>query len=127
MKVRANRTIVALLVWSVLGGLRAHAQPKYSVTELGVINASPNGINNSGQVTGTFAVDNVTKGFRTAPNSPINLPGDDISSSMSGILQTQTGKINDAGQVVGFGRFNPDAPYIGFRTAPNSPIQSGDL
>ena len=37
MKVRANRTIVALLVWSVLGGFRAHAQPKYSVTELGKI------------------------------------------------------------------------------------------
>src|SRR5439155_15544265 len=35
--------------------------------------------------------------------------------------------INNAGQVVGFGRFSPDAPYMGFRTAPNSPIQSGDL
>ena len=103
MNVKANRIAIALLVWSVLGGFRAYAQPKYSVTELGPMNSSARGINNSGQATGVFPVNNTVHSFRTAPNSPVNLPGDDISSSMSGILQTQPNGINNAGQITGYG------------------------
>jgi len=69
------------------------AQPLYTVHDLGI--GQPTGINNSGQVIGTSG----PRGFRTAPNSVINLATDDLGSLCPGqcAVDNQPTGINSSG------------------------------
>jgi probable HAF family extracellular repeat protein len=92
------------------------------LSSLGVTDISPIGINNLGQVIGVSDAGNVTRrGFRTAPNSPINAATDYIDVNVGTFAIPVD--INDSGQVTGYFPFRPEAfLFNAFRTAPNSPI-----
>jgi probable HAF family extracellular repeat protein len=129
MKLHGIRQTSLALILS--GGLAvATNQPSkaatmYSVLDLsslGVTDISPIDINNLGQVIGVSDASNETRrGFRTAPNSPINAATDYIDVNVGTFAIPQD--INDSGQVTGYFPFRPEAfLFNAFRTAPNSPI-----
>jgi probable HAF family extracellular repeat protein len=92
-----------------------------SNTGLGKV-SQVNAVNNFGQVVGNIVSNGTSStAFRTAPNSAISLPADDIGG-------LEAFGINDSGQVVGEFAL-PDGHYHAFRTHPNNPVNpaSDDL
>ena len=105
----------------------ACAAQMYTVTDLGTLGGMSSyayAINASGQVvgysynTGHTAV----RGFRTAPNRPINPATDDLGT-LGGAGWIEAHGINDSGQVVGIAYTTTNnTTWHAFRTAPNRPI-----
>jgi probable HAF family extracellular repeat protein len=96
----------------------AAAQPQYTVHDLGALNGTVAGINNSGQVIGTSSL--ISHGaFRTAPNSAIDTARDDLGTL--GGLFSNANAINNSGQVVGLSR-TAGGQFRAFRTAANRNI-----
>ncbi|QLE58273.1 DUF3466 family protein [Nostoc sp. TCL26-01] len=127
------QTSLALLVSSGVGLVTCQASNAatiYSVLDLGSLglqskNIFVSGLNNSGQVVGVTLDESFDgRGFRTAPNSPINPATDYIDPQNGGFAAPAA--INDLGQVVGIVPFgNPDwVLYEAFRTAPNSIVNA---
>lgn len=113
----------------LLIGVTVFAQPpQYTITDLGGSTSSLTlwvaAINQHGQVVGTATTSGGAQSlaFRTAPNSPINLPADYLGT-LGGNSSSATG-INASGQVVGTSNAVSGALH-GFRTAANSPINAG--
>ncbi|HXJ43438.1 MAG TPA: hypothetical protein VNH18_29420 [Bryobacteraceae bacterium] len=101
-------TAIAATALFQLGMVASAQGPKYVLVDLGT-NTSAVGINDSGQVAGTFVNPDGVRAFRTAPNSKINPTTDDLGPGV-------VAGINKFGQVAGSTDKGP------FRTAPNSPI-----
>ena len=109
---KATSRLAALLVLAIaLPSLHCAAEPLYQVLELGVYEAD--GLNDSGQVVGLIDRTPETFGYKTSPNSPINLATD----SLFGL----TFAINASGQVTGKGDgdngptvWSPSFPFPGY-------------
>lgn len=113
----------------LLTGVTVFAQaPQYTITDLGGSTSSLTlwvaAINQHGQVVGTATTSGGAQSvaFRTAPNSPINLPADSLGT-LGGNSSSAAG-INASGQVVGTSNAASSALH-GFRTAANLPINPG--
>jgi len=85
--------------------------------DLGIVNAY--GINNVGQVVGSFHVADsvpfISHALRTAPNSPFNPATDDLGTLGGG--QSVAVGVNELGQAVGYSA--SESGNHAFRTAPN--------
>jgi len=129
IKKRNNRCwtgcLSGALIVTLSLSLPCQAQPKYNVTDLGVLGTDYHtqaiGINATGQVAGSSTNSSgYTRAFRTAPNAAINAATDDLGTL--GDTSSQALGINDAGQVVGVS-FSPGSSSIRpFRTSPNTAI-----
>lgn len=114
-----------VLFLSIVAGVTVFAQPpQYTITDLGgntpSVSLSVTAINQHGQVVGTATSSGgQSQAFRTAPNAPINLPGDYLGT-LGGSSSAAWG-INSFGQVVGDSDTASGATHA-FRTAPNAPI-----
>ncbi len=133
---RISLTLSAISLVGLATSLPATAAKLYSVTDLGTLGTNAlgsnfsvaSGINDLGQVVGSSSsnTDNLTHGFRTAPNSLINPETDDLgfldnSDNARFSRFTRANGINNLGQVVGTSYFGAGRQGA-FRTAPNSPI-----
>lgn len=111
----------------------ASAATLYSVLDLGNLSGAFNnsygtGINDLGQVVGTTtAAFGRPQAFRTAPNSPINPLTDNIDTVVIGLANSSSSDINNSGQLVGTYRGRGGQRDIGYRTAPNGPIDNNSF
>ena len=112
----------------------ASAATLYSVLDLGNLSGSSGGssygtaINDLGQVVGTTtAANGRPQAFRTAPNSPINPLTDNIDTVVIGLADSSSSDINNSGQLVGTYRGRGGQRDIGYRTAPNGPIDNNSF
>ena len=113
-----------LLVIGLTLSIPCQAQPKYNVSNLGTLGGpwwtSAAGINSSGQVAGSSTVGaGYAHAFRTASNTAINPPADDLGTL--GGLYSQAFGINTSGQVAGIS-YNSYGGLRSFRTTPNGTI-----
>jgi probable HAF family extracellular repeat protein len=121
-----KRSFLTLTALAIVGlAVPLSAQPKYVVSDLGTLGGSfsvAEGINNAGQVVGqSQTTGNASqRGFRTAPNAPINPATDDIGSL--GGTDSDARGINNSGQVVGLAYLTGDTVFHAFRTAANASI-----
>src|SRR5947207_2470192 len=103
---------------------QAVAQPRYTVHDLGTLGGSSsmaNGINNSGQVTGSSLTSAANDhAFRTVANSAINPLTDDLGT-LGGSFSFGLA-INDFGEVAGYSAPSGVSFSHAFRTSPGSPI-----
>jgi probable HAF family extracellular repeat protein len=118
-----------MLVCFTAGVQTVHAQPQYTVHDLGTLGGTQSSggggsiggnINHSGQVAGVSTTANGDQhAFRTGPNAAINPATDDLGTL--GGTNSAAVAINSSGQVVGSST-DASGAFHGFRTAPNSPI-----
>ncbi len=115
----ARQSVLALFfVFPLLIASVSAQPPTYSVLNLGTLGHPASwalGLNNFGQVVGYSGTDPFNeRGFRTAPNSPINPLTDDL-----GAASRRATAVNDLGEATGVLRTIPAHAY---RTAPNAAV-----
>jgi len=114
---------VILLVSSFPVAIAVAQTPSYTIYDLGTLGGGlsrATAINRYGQVVGnSTTASGQSHGFRTAPNSPINVLTDDLGTL--GGLATFATDINASGRAVGRSMLGTGV-FRAFRTAPNAPI-----
>lgn len=119
MSVRHRRS--ALLLFTILAApLMAHADPRYTVTPLGVAGSQPTGINNSGDVVGYYYDSAFVQHAFLYTGSAVQELG-----TLGGAGSRATG-INDAGVIVGASGTTAGATHA-FRYAGGSMMDIGTL